>query len=153
MFDFFGFPSSCVDSEQITRRLGAGLEQELRSANEQRRAAEDDAAQLRAAATRACDSALGAPSGETSLVSRLEGIPSRLRAVVSEGAYLGALSALSVVTSHYDGLDLTAIAEGFAPSRTEEEIDALEKEAAPAAQALGGLVQPDNVLQAQENEE
>jgi len=87
------------------------------------------------------------------LVSRLEGIPSRLRAVVSEGAYLGALSALSVVTSHYDGLDLTAIAEGFAPSRTEEEIDALEKEAAPAAQALGGLVQPDNVLQAQENEE
>ena len=73
--------------------------------------------------------------------------------MVSEGAYLGALSTLSVVTSHYDGLDLAAIAEGFAPSRTEEEIDALEKEAAPAARALGGLVQPESVLQAQEDEE
>ena len=103
--DFFGFPSCCADSELITRRLGAGLEQELKSANEQRQAAEDEAAQLRAAASRACDSALGAPSGETSLVSRLEGIPSHLQAVVSEGAYLGALLALSVVTSHYDGID------------------------------------------------
>ena len=72
---------------------------------------------------------------------------------MSEGAYLGALSALSVVTSHYDGIDLTAIAEGFAPSRTEEEMDALEKKAAPAARALGGLVQPDSVLQGQEGEE
>ena len=71
---------------------------------------------------------------------------------MSEGAYLGALSALSVVTSHYDGLDLAAIAEGFAPSRTEEEIDALEKEAASAARALGHLVQPDSVLQGQEEQ-
>ena len=60
---------------------------------------------------------------------------------------------MSVVTSHYNGIDLAAIAEGFAPSRTEEEIDALEKEAAPAARALGGLVQPDSVLQDQGGEE
>ena len=127
--------------------------QELNSANERRQAIEDEAGRLRAAAARACDSAFGAPSSETSLVSRLEGIPSWLEAVVSGGAYLGALSALSVVTSHYDGIDLAALAEGFASGRSDEEIDALEKEAALAARALGHLVQPDSVLQGQEDEE
>ena len=117
----------------MTRGIVAGLERELKSSDERRRGAEDEAARLRATAARACDSAFEAPSGETSLVTRLEGISSRLKAVVSEGAYLRALSALSVATSHYDGIDLAALAEGFASGRSDEEIDALEKEAAPAA--------------------
>jgi hypothetical protein len=50
---------------------------------------------------------------------------------------------LSVVTSHYDGINLPAIGQGF---------DALEEEATPAAMSLARLVSREAVLQARGGE-
>jgi hypothetical protein len=49
---------------------------------------------------------LGTASNEASLVSRLGEIPSQVEKVMADKAYFGVLTMLSVVTSHYDGIDL-----------------------------------------------
>lgn len=86
------------------------------------------------------------------MVSRLQAIPGRLRTVATDGAFYGALAVLAVVTSHYDGLDLPAIGEGFAAGRSDEDIDALEEAAVPTARALTRLVNPEQVLKGQDPE-
>jgi hypothetical protein len=66
------------------------------------------------------------------------------RAVVN-GAYLRARTVLSVVTSHYDGIDLPAIDQGFAGAQS----NALEEEEVVLAmKSLAHLVSPEVVLQA-----
>jgi hypothetical protein len=52
---------------------------------------------------------LGASSSETSLASWLEENLSRLERVVADGAYLEAIVVLSVVTSHYNGINLLIV--------------------------------------------
>jgi hypothetical protein len=57
------------------------------------------------------------------------------------------LTVLSVVMSHYDGIDLPPVNQGFAAGRSAEEIDVLEQEAALVAKAMARLVSPEAVLQ------
>ena len=86
----------------------------------------------------------GASSSQASLVSRLEAIPervlSRSEAVAASAVYTGTSLALAVVASHYDGIDLPAIGEGFAAGRSSEELDSIEAMVAPAAEQLAAVV-------------
>jgi hypothetical protein len=59
---------------------------------------------------------------------------------------------LSVVTSYCDGIDLPTIDHGFVTGRSNKEIDALEREAAPAPRSLARLISPVVMLQALEEE-
>jgi chaperonin GroEL (HSP60 family) len=80
---------------------------------------------LRSRVTRVCDSVLRAASSEASLASRLREIQ-RVEKAMADEAYFRALIVLSVVTSHYDNINLSTVSHGFAASRLDEEIDALE---------------------------
>ena len=51
-----------------------------------------------------------------------------------------------MVVSHYDGIDLPAVVEGFAAGRSDEELDAIESMAAPAASQLAAMVPAASVL-------
>jgi hypothetical protein len=52
--------------------------------------------------------------------------------VVVDGPFFEARSVLSVVISHYDGIDLPSIGQGFTTGRSDEEIDTFEEEVIPA---------------------
>jgi hypothetical protein len=65
---------------------------------------------------------------------------------MADEAYFGALLVLSVVTSHYDGIDLVIVSQGFTTSRSDKDIDALEQEAAPTVRVLAHLVSLEVVL-------
>jgi hypothetical protein len=45
---------------------------------------------------------------------------------VANGAYFKARTVLLVVTSHYNGIDLPAMGQGFVGGQSNEEINALE---------------------------
>jgi hypothetical protein len=66
---------------------------------------------------------------------------------VINGAYLREWTALLVVASHYNNVDLQPVSEGFADAGTNEEVNVLEREDTPAADALAQLVSLDVVLQ------
>jgi hypothetical protein len=44
---------------------------------------------------------------------------------VANGAYFGARIVLSMVISHYDGIDLLSIGQGFVVSLSDEDIETL----------------------------
>jgi hypothetical protein len=69
---------------------------------------------------------------------------------VADRAYFGAQIVLSLVTSHYDGIDLQAISEGFDVRLSDEEIDALEEEATSTTMSLARLVSLEAMVQASE---
>jgi hypothetical protein len=52
---------------------------------------------------------LGTPSDKTPVVSLLREVSGQLEEAVVEGVYFGALTMLSLVTSHYDRIDLPAV--------------------------------------------
>jgi hypothetical protein len=71
---------------------------------------------------------------------------------VKDWAFFGARITLSVVSLHYDGIDLQAIDEGFADGQSKEEFNALNWAATPAADTLARLVSSETVLHVHEEE-
>jgi hypothetical protein len=65
---------------------------------------------------------LDAAPSRLSLASRLEEVSSRMEKAMAEGAYFGALTVLSVVTSLYDNIDFLIIGQGFAAGQMNEDI-------------------------------
>jgi hypothetical protein len=120
--------------------LGVGQSEELKSMLERCRVAMEEASGLWATTTMVCGLALG-----TSF--------SRLEHVVKDGAFFGAHTTLSMVTLHYDSIDLQAFGKGFRNGRSDEELDTLERVAALAADALDQLVSTEAVLQGREVEQ
>jgi hypothetical protein len=110
-------------------------------------------ASLWSKATYACDMVLSVALSGMTLTSWIGEIPSRVERHVDSEAYFGARTMMSVVTCHYDGLDLPSISQGSTTGRSDEEIDILEEEATPAAQSLARLVSTEAVLQAVEEGE
>jgi hypothetical protein len=73
-------------------------------------------------AARACESLWWS---RTPLTSWLGEILSRVERAVANGAYFGARIVLSMVISHYDGIDLLSIGQGFVVSLSDEDIETL----------------------------
>ena len=100
---------------------------------------------------------LGASSRGTSLVSRLEQVPSRLEArseaIAASGVYVGAHMVFSVVVSHYDDIDLSIVGQGFTTGHPDEELDTIELAVAPTAMALAAVIPLQMVLQLMADEE
>jgi hypothetical protein len=60
-------------------------------------------------AVHACDSVLGAPLNRARLISRFGGISGQLERAVADGSFFEVQTMLSVVISHYDGINLPSI--------------------------------------------
>jgi hypothetical protein len=60
-------------------------------------------------AVHACDSVLGAPSNRALLISRFGGISGQLERAVADGSFFEVQTVLSVVISHYVGIDLPSV--------------------------------------------
>ena len=136
---------SLAESREAVRVARSAMERIQAEADSLRsglQAAESELGQLRTAGSRVFDLVLGALSSGASLVTRLGEVPGRLaeqsEAIANNGVYAGANLALAV--SHYDGIDLTAVDEGFAAGRPDEELDAIESMAAPTASQLAAMV-------------
>ena len=76
----------------------------------------------------------------------------QLEATATAGALLRANTALAIVVSHYDGINLQAVGEGFADGCTLEELEDIETEVSPTASSLFKLVPTEAVLQWVERE-
>lgn len=59
--------------------------------------------------------ALQPPSGSSDILGRLAILPDRVQSAIRYAYFLGAHTTLSMVASHYDELDLSSLAGGFAP--------------------------------------
>jgi hypothetical protein len=96
--------------------------------------------------TLVCDLACGGSFGGSLLVSWLMMILSWLEQAAKDGTFFMAHTVPSVVASHYNGIDLQAVSEGFADGRSDGGLDSLEWAAAPVANVLARLVSPEAVL-------
>jgi len=67
---------------------------------------------LEAVVTSACEG-LGVPASGSSLRSRVEALYSRARERMREALHAGVKKTLAVVSSHYVGIDLPAVYEGY----------------------------------------
>ena len=73
-----------------------------------------------------------APVVEMSLLAvRVTQILDRACALAREALYTSVHRAFAIARSHYIGIDLPVISEGFAPGYSDAELDEIEKEAAP----------------------
>lgn len=61
------------------------------------------------------------------LIEWLQVLPGHVERVVVEGAFHMSNMALEQMVSHFDEIDATVIAEGFAVSRGDEELDDIEE--------------------------
>jgi len=71
-----------------------------------------DRSALEAVVTSACEG-LGVPASGSSLRSRVEAFYSRAGERMREALHVGVKKALAVVSSHYAGIDLSAVCEGY----------------------------------------
>ena len=113
------------------------------------RTTESELGQLHTTRSWVCDSVHSISSSRTSLVSWLDQVPGWLaksKAIANNGVYAGTNLALTVVVSHYNGIDLPAVGEGFAAGQLDEEMDTIESMVAPAASQLATTVSPVMVL-------
>jgi hypothetical protein len=115
------------------------LGDELKSVSEQCRVTTEEAGGHCATGIWVCDLTLSFSLSGSPLASQLEAIPS----------WLGQAAKGAVVT-HYDGVDLQSVHEGFWDSQTNEELNALEWVAALATDALARLVQLNTMLHGHE---
>jgi len=79
-----------------------------------------DRSALEAVVTSACEG-LGVSASESSLRSRVEALYSRAEERMREALHTGVKKALVVVSSHYAGIDLPAVCEGYVLSDDETE--------------------------------
>jgi hypothetical protein len=100
-----------------------------------------------------CNLALGAALSGSPLAFCIEVIPGRLEKATKGEAFFRTCTMLSTVASHYNDIDLQAIGKSFTNNRSDEELDALQRVAAPAAEALARLVSPNGVLHGHKEEE
>jgi len=97
-----------------------------------------DRSALEAVVTSACDG-LGVSASGSSLRSRVEAFYSRAGERMREALHTGVKKALAVVSSHYAGIDLPAVCEGYVlpDDETEaQEMQRLEDAAAVPGDAL-----------------
>ena len=96
---------------------------------------------LEAVVASACEG-LGVSAGTSglSLRSRLEAMYSRARERMREALHTGVKKALAVVSSHYAGIDLPAVCEGYVlpddEAEAQEEVQRLEDAVAAPGDAL-----------------
>jgi hypothetical protein len=124
----------------------ARVKGELISMSERCRVTEEEVGELHVTEAMIPYLALGTPSDKSPMVPLLREVSRQLEEAVAEGVYFGALTVLSVVTSHYDGIDLPAVRRGFTGGRSDEEIQS-EWEGTPFARVPSGLISLGAVLQ------
>ena len=83
-----------------------------------------DRSALEAVVTSACEG-LGVSASGSSLRSRVEALYSRAGERMREALHAGVKKALAVVSSHYVGIDLPAVCEGYV--LPDDEMEALEE--------------------------
>jgi hypothetical protein len=98
-----------------------------------------DRSALEAVVTSACEG-LGVTASGSSLRSRVEALYSRAEERMREALHAGVKKALTVVFSHYAGIDLPAVCEGYVlpddETEAQEEVQRLEDAAAAPGDAL-----------------
>jgi len=98
-----------------------------------------DRSALEAVVTSACEG-LGVSASGSSLRSRVEALYSRAGERMREALHAGVKKALAVVSSHYAGIDLPAVCEGYIlpddEAEAQEEVQRLEDAVAAPGDAL-----------------
>ena len=98
-----------------------------------------DRSALEAVVTSACEG-LGVSASGSSLRSRVEALYSRAGERMKEALHAGVKKALAVVSSHYAGIDLPAVCEGYVlpddEAEAQEEVQRLEDAVATPGDAL-----------------
>jgi len=98
-----------------------------------------DRSALEAVVTSACEG-LGVSASGSSLRSRIEALYSRVGERMKEALHAGVKKALAVVRSHYAGIDLPAVCEGYVlpddEAEAQEEVQRLEDAVAAPGDAL-----------------
>ena len=85
-----------------------------------------------------------APTSAVELVQGVEGMPQRVHAMGVASLRYGVLQTLAIARSHYENINLDALSQGFPAEYTDEELDGLEREAAPFATALSDGMKDDD---------
>jgi hypothetical protein len=120
-----------VEVTSIAEALQRSLEAEV-----------SDRSALEAVVTSACEG-LGVPALGSSLRSRVEALYSRAGERMREALHAGVKKALAVVSSHYAGIDLPAVCEGYVlpddETEAQEEVQRLEDAAAAPGDALAAF--------------
>jgi len=92
--------------------------------------------------TSACEG-LGVPALGSSLRSRVEALYSRAGERMREALHAGVKKALAVVSSHYTGIDLPAVCQGYVlpddETEAQEEVQRLEDAATAPGDALAAF--------------
>ena len=93
---------------------------------------------LKSAARAACDALAveGVQSG-SSLGSRLIALSSQMREQLRGALHTGVKRALAIISSHYIGVDLSAISDGYVLPDDDEEADAVVTKLMEAAESPG----------------
>jgi len=101
-----------------------------------------DRSALEAVVTSACEG-LGVSVSGSSLWSRVEALYSRAGERMREALHAGVKKALAVVSSHYAGIDLPAVCEGYVlpddETEAQEEVQRLEDAPAAPGDALAAF--------------
>ena len=101
-----------------------------------------DRSVLEAVVTSMCEG-LGVPASGSSLRSRIEVLYFRAGEKMREALHVGVKKALAVVSSHYVGIDLPAVCEGYVlpddETEAQEEVQKLEDAAAAPGGALAAF--------------
>jgi len=101
-----------------------------------------DRSALEAVVTSACKG-LGVSASGSSLRSRVEALYSQVGERMREALHAGVKKALAVVSSHYAGIDLSAVCEGYVlpddETEAQEEVQRLEDAAAAPGDALAAF--------------
>ena len=101
-----------------------------------------DRSALEAMVTSACEGH-GVPASGSSLWSRVEALYSRAGEKMREALHVGVKKALTVVSSHYVGIDLPAVCEGYVlpddEVEAQEEVQRLEDAATAPGDALAAF--------------
>ena len=105
---------------------------------------------LRSAARTACDALeVGGVDPGSSLKSRLTTLSSQVRERLRGALHMGVKRALAIVSSHYAGIDLAAVSDGYVVAEDDEEADEevmkLEEVAEAPGTALASLFEEEVV--------
>lgn len=89
--------------------------------------------ELRLVASIVCDYLFPPSLTKAPLIYRLQEVPNRVECSVAEGVSRGGGVTLGRMVSHFDEIDATVIAEGYAADRSDKEQDAIEEQVRPFA--------------------
>lgn len=128
----------------LTEKLAAGAKElaELRCAYRQE-VEEHDALRV-AVGVVLSDLDIASEEGSSSLAPQVPHITARARGMASDALPRGVHRAFAIACSHYSNIALDLISEGFAPGYTDAELDEIEDEVAPLAQALTSRIEEED---------